>query len=272
MFSKNIFRNKAMERLTAPDEFDEPVKIISIKSWLFFLLFLGVSFAIVVWIFFSRINQEIDCKGIIIKENKIIEVHTLTAGLIDKIFVKSGSNVKKGEALLNFISASSKEKLPVTSPTDGSLFEMNVSEGNFSNLGDKLFSIEKRDTSGAPGDFEVTGFVPGKIVSLIKKGSSVLIAPKNIDIKEYGYLLGVVKKIANYPVSQERKNLLVKENPSMTEFLQDEFFEVIITPQLENNQLKWSSKKGSGIKSVNSTTCDLKIIVNQENISGFMFK
>lgn len=272
MFGKNLFRDKAMERLSSPDEFDDPVKIISVRAWILFLLLFVASSALIIWIFFSRINREINCAGLILKENKIAEVHTLSAGLIEKVFVKRGSGVKKGDALLTVVLAQGKEKTVVSSPAGGSVFELNVSEGNFVNTGEKLLSIEKEDTAGSSENFEVTAFVSGKNIHSVKIDNPVFIAPKNIDIKEYGYLIGKVKSIANYPVSQERKNQLIKENPLMAAFLQDEIFEAAITPLRENGKLKWSSERGNEIKSVNGSNCNLKIIVSGKNISGYVFK
>jgi len=272
MFRKNIFRDKAMKRLSTPDEFDDPVKLISIKAWILFLLLFAASSAVIVWLFFSRVNRELNCTGLIIKENKIAETRALSAGLIERIFVKRGDEVKKGETLISIMPAAGEKNISITAPAGGRIFEVNIQEGNFVNVGDKLVSIEKADSAGKVDDFEVTAFISVKNIHTVKINAPVFIAPMNVDVKEYGYLMGKVTGIANYPVSQERKNLLAKENPQLASLLREEIYEAAITPLRENGKLKWSSAKGAGINSVSGTSCDIKIIIDEKNISGFVFK
>jgi hypothetical protein len=295
MFNRKIFRDKSLERLSSPEELDIPLKILNIKSWLLFMLLFAVMASVFLWVGFSNVNQEIECRGIIVKEDHLTEVLALRAGFVDKVLISQEDSVKKGDVLFNLVSADDKQKImeiennisegdkreqvnieeilkksAVWSPVNGVLFELSVSDGYFVNIGDKLLTLESEISPGTHDEFEVIGFVPGRMINTINEGTSVLIAPKNIDIKEYGYLMGIIKRIAGYPVSQERIEMLTKRNPGILEDIQEKIFEVTIIPDKINGQLKWSSDKSPGIRFINGTSCDLKIVSSSRNLFSYI--
>jgi hypothetical protein len=295
MFNRKIFRDKSLERLSSPEELDIPLKILNIKSWLLFMLLFAVMASVFLWVGFSNVNQEIECRGIIVKEDHLTEVLALRAGFVDKVLISQEDSVKKGDVLFNLVSADDKQKImeiennisegdkreqvnieeilkksAVWSPVNGVLFELSVSDGYFVNIGDKLLTLESEISPGTHDEFEVIGFVPGRMINTINEGTSVLIAPKNIDIKEYGYLMGVIKRIAGYPISQERIEMLTKRNPGILEDFQEKIFEVTIIPDKINGLLKWSSNKAPRIRFINGTSCDLKIVSNSRNLFSYI--
>jgi len=305
MFNKKIFREKALDRLSSPEDFDIPVKIMSLKIWIFFLIFVLVLTALVIWLASGRINQQIECQGLLVKEDNLLIVSAVKAGFVENINVKPPDNIKKGDVLINILPAAEKQELSelenkllqnanknsseliekkkrlteeymsksaVHAPVDGAVFEVTAARGSFVNIGDKLLSIEHKSKGDKENIFEVTGFVSGKAVHSIKEGAPVLIEPRNIDKKEFGYLKGSVKKIADYPVSQERKRIIAKEKSAIAINQGEEIYEVIIVPDLKDNMLQWSNNKTSGVNLINGTICDLKIIVTSKNFLSFIFR
>lgn len=288
MFNKKLFRDKAMERFTKPEETDGAVQIITIKSWILLLLFILISFTLFFWLGFSHISRETECRGLIIKQTSVIGIPALREGFIKNLTVLPGDPVKKGDFLANLLTAnelaamnanSSGSATPNTNsgiyaPAGGTVFEINISEGDYVKTGDKILSIEAAGEEGKEDSLKniltVTGFLSAKQVNSVRTGNKVLISPHNIDAKEFGYLTGVLTKIANYPVSQERKKMLIRENQVLSDISKDDYFEILITPVYENGNLKWTAEKGSSIDFIRTTYCSMKIITESKNIISFI--
>lgn len=288
MFNKKLFRDKAMERFTKPEETDGAVQIITIKSWILLLLFILISFTLFFWLGFSNISRETECRGLILKQGSVITIPALREGFIKNLSILPGDPVKKGDFLSALLTAdelaamnanSSGSTNPNTnsgiySPAGGTVFEINVSEGDYVKIGDKILSVEALGGEGKDDSLKnkltITGFLSAKQVNSVKTGNKVLISPHNIDAKEFGYLTGTLTKIANYPVSQERKKLLIRENQVLSDIAKDDYFEVLITPVFENGKPKWTTEKGSSIDFIRTTYCNLKIITESKNILSFI--
>lgn len=288
MFNKKLFRDKAMERFTKPEETDGAVQIITIKSWILLLLFILISFTLFFWLGFSHISRETECRGLIIKQTSVIGIPALREGFIKNLTVLPGDPVKKGDFLANLLTAnelaamnanSSGSATPNTNsgiyaPAGGTVFEINISEGDYVKTGDKILSIEAAGEEGKEDSLKniltVTGFLSAKQVNSVRTGNKVLISPHNIDAKEFGYLTGILTKIANYPVSQERKKMLIRENQVLSDIAKDDYFEILITPVYENGKLIWTTEKGSSIDFIRTTYCSLKIITESKNIISFI--
>ena len=214
MQERKIFRSKAMESLSSPDEYDEPVKIVSVKSWVLFLLLFCASTAFITWVLFSNVNQEVRCIGIHLIPDRIYEVNSLSSGLIKRITAAKNTRIKAGDTLVEFISASTKEKAAILSAVDGSIFELNITAGDFINAGDKLMRIKKETGERNSRNSEISVFVPANSVGKIKKGGEVLISAASTDTKDPGFLSGRVSSVAEFPLSKERIGFLLKQIPS----------------------------------------------------------
>jgi len=108
MFNRKLFRDKAMERFTRPEEPEGAVQIITIKSWILLLLFMLISFTLFFWLGFRNISQTAECNGLIVKPEAITQIQALKEGFVENISVLPGSEIKEGSFLLNLIYVSDK--------------------------------------------------------------------------------------------------------------------------------------------------------------------
>ena len=108
---KKIFRDKALEKLSNPEELEGAVQIINVKSWILLLLFILITFAIFFWMGFNTINQQVKSKGIIIKPNSLTIIHSLSNGFIENISINNSNSIKKGDYLFNLIPIETKNKI-----------------------------------------------------------------------------------------------------------------------------------------------------------------
>lgn len=94
-----LFRKKALEKLSSPDQLDQLLEITSSKGW----IALGaVGFCIImaiVWGIKGQIPTKVNAQGIIIKKGGVFDVVSLGTGLVSSIHVATGDIVEKGDLI-----------------------------------------------------------------------------------------------------------------------------------------------------------------------------
>ncbi|MCS6822434.1 MAG: NHLP bacteriocin system secretion protein [Microscillaceae bacterium] len=96
---KQLFREKALEKLASPDNIHELVQITSARSW---LVLAGISFlvfAFVIWAIFGKIPKTVSGQGMLIQTGGIVEMNALGGGIVKKVLVKEGDLVKKNDTI-----------------------------------------------------------------------------------------------------------------------------------------------------------------------------
>jgi NHLM bacteriocin system secretion protein len=94
-----IFRTKALERVSSPDNLDQVIDIISPKDWLP-LTVLGALLALAVaWGVAGRVPTTVTGRGILIHPGQVFAVQTLAAGRLDAVPVKAGDRVLSGQVI-----------------------------------------------------------------------------------------------------------------------------------------------------------------------------
>lgn len=88
---KKIFRDEALKKSQFPDQIEEVLEVVSIKSWLLLLAIIFLIIISVIWSIFGVIYKEVKGSGILIyKDSSILEINTISAGTLKKIHVKNG--------------------------------------------------------------------------------------------------------------------------------------------------------------------------------------
>ncbi len=95
----DIFRKKALEKLSSPEQLD---KMIVINSPMSRLALIGGAFiiiAVLIWGIFGRIPITKEGSGILLQDGELTSVYSKTQGVVVKSYVSSGDEVKKGDVL-----------------------------------------------------------------------------------------------------------------------------------------------------------------------------
>ncbi len=96
---KEIFRKKAVERLSSPEQLDQAIQIIGIKNWITLLAFGLIIISVILWSVFGSIPIKIKGSGIIIKSGGIFDITSTAGGQIIDISIKVGDIIKKGQVI-----------------------------------------------------------------------------------------------------------------------------------------------------------------------------
>lgn len=97
--AKALFRKASIERLSSPDQLDELLVVVKPNGWIALcsicLLILGIG----IWSFVGSIPITAQGKGILLEPTGLQTVTNRTAGLLVKILVSTGDDVKEGQLI-----------------------------------------------------------------------------------------------------------------------------------------------------------------------------
>lgn len=237
--NRKIFRDKALEKLSSPDNINELVSVTSRRSWLALFALAGITFALILWSIFGKLSKTVSGQGILIQAGGIAEVNVLSAGVIDSVFVKEGQPVNVGtpialiadpsleiqvKNLSNQIYTLEKDSIPNTvlikqlkdeirklrqnpekisyilSSYRGKVIEITGKKGDFVDAGFPISNIEVKQNDDAA--LEAIIYVAPEEGKKIKSKMTVRVAPSTIKVEEYGYVEGIVQNVSEYPATR----------------------------------------------------------------------
>lgn len=238
--NSQIFSKEALDKLRSPERLDLMLPITTPIGWMSIAAVGVVLFSILLWSIFGAFTIKADGMGLILDSAGLVNVSHISAGKVDKIFVKNGSHVKRGDLIATIEQAdqsadtrmskygmslaqndrdamervyqygAKKNQQSVAenvySDYDGIVDEVMVTKGSIISNGVPICTIrltQNRD--------ELTGilYVPVEKGKRIEPGMSIQLAPNGVDTSQSGSLIGVVRSISQYPVSNQiiEKNL-----------------------------------------------------------------
>lgn len=96
---KQVFREKALERLSSPDNIQELVQVTSTRSWLALIALGGLIFALLLWSFLGELPKTVVGKGILIQSGGIADITSVGSGIVEQVLVREGEPVSKNDTV-----------------------------------------------------------------------------------------------------------------------------------------------------------------------------
>lgn len=242
---RNVFTKDALERLHSLEKLDEMLRITTPISWVGLLMTGMLVISAVFWSIFGSIVVKVEGTGIIMDHGGVVRPVVRGSGNIKKVYVIEGSQVKEGDLLAELeildvdndgriarndisLSDSKKEALgkveqysttglkknstaQVISDTDGIVTEVFVKKGDMASVGREICAIRCID-----GNKEKNGvlYVSARMGKKIVPGMTLQLTPSGTDSSVDGYLMAVVRRVSEYPVTQESINSRIG-NPAL---------------------------------------------------------
>lgn len=237
--SQNLFREVSLEKLSSPEQLDELIKVTSPRSWLALIAIGCILLSAVIWGFFGSIPTKIEGQGILLNNGGIFSIQHHSSGQVSDIRIKVGDMVKKGDvvarielpelvAQINNLQSSisemenngrtdaleykaAKEQLTelrekldyqsqIVSPKGGRILELNISKGSIVQPGEPLFTMEEY---GGTVKMEAVIYVSAEQGGNILPGMEAQISPTTVNKEEYGFMLGRVISVSDYPATTQ---------------------------------------------------------------------
>ena len=201
MFNRDIFRKKALEKLSTPDDLDDLLQVNSRLSWILLLSLLCLILGGVIWAVFGQIVNKVVMIGIIEPVNPPRLLIVSESGQVDSIFHHTGDSVFKGQPIVRYVPVNTNTVKYLLSPCNGELVELNICQGVFLLPGTTVAKIGSihREQLFHP---EFLFFVSDKKVNNLAIGQNVNILIK-LHESESLRLRAQIRYIGKMPLSDE---------------------------------------------------------------------
>ena len=113
MFGKgnDIYRSKALDRLSSPEAVDQLLHVVSPRDWLP-LIAAGLLLAVVVtWSLVGTIPTTVNAPGVLVRPRTVVRSQNLSAGRLEALQIKPGDYVNKGDVIGRIDQSDVRERL-----------------------------------------------------------------------------------------------------------------------------------------------------------------
>lgn len=299
--NKQIFSAEALDKLRSPERLDMLLPITNSVNWMSLAAVGVLLVSILLWSIFGAFTVTADGMGLILDSAGVVNISHITEGKIEKIYVKTGSQVKRGDLIAKIEKADQSAETRMSkygmtlaqndrdamervyqygarrnqqniaenvySDYDGIVDEVMVTPGSIISNGMPICTIrltQNRD--------ELTGilYIPVEKGKRIEPGMSIQLAPNGVDVSQSGSLLGVVRSISQYPVSAQviekglgNAQLAQWIQQSQKSALMEVKFDLVKDPDSESGYL-WTSVVGEHKPITAGSFCTGSIIIDRK--------
>ncbi|KTD54429.1 multidrug resistance protein MdtN [Legionella sainthelensi] len=105
MKESDLYRKQAVESFYEREDFQQNIRIITPKSWIYLIIFFLLIVSGALWLIFGQISTLVEGQGIIFAKNaEIINVMSpISGGYVKQLWVSPGVKVKKGQLLATLV-------------------------------------------------------------------------------------------------------------------------------------------------------------------------
>jgi HlyD family secretion protein len=148
----------------------------------------------------------------------------------------------------------------VKSPYKGRVLEVVVTSGGLVAPGTRILTLEPLD---AP--LQMVVYIPATDGKKVRPGMQVRVSPSTVKVEEYGFLLGNVKSVSDFPVTPEGLRRVLRNDVLVQQWMgRSAPIEVIATLSVDpttQSGYKWSSSKGPPTKVFSGTLGTASVVV-----------
>ncbi len=168
------------------------------------------------------------------------------------------------DSQIHELQARLREDVDVVSPYRGRVLELMVNRGDLVNPGAPMLNLEM-----IGDDLLAVLFVPATMGKRVQQGMLVRISPSTVNSEEYGYMLGRVNWVADYPsTARGMTRLLANEalvNRLMAAGPPVQVNVALIADAATPTGYRWSSMRGPSLKISSGTLASGSIVVRQDH-------
>lgn len=151
----------------------------------------------------------------------------------------------------------------LVSPYSGRVLEMATESGELIGPGARIFTLEELS---APIDTIL--YVPANDGKKIRKGMEVRVSPSTIKQEEFGFILGEVQEVSNFPVTPDGLQRVLR-NDSLVQQLAGAGAPIEVRVRLLRDPstpsgFKWSSSEGPPSEIYTGTLCSGSVVVDRK--------
>jgi hypothetical protein len=202
--AKLTFRSQALEKLTSPEQLDLLIQVVPLKSWLALFGIACLLAPLLGWGLWGRLETRIAANGLLLPQGGLCAVRAPADGLVVGFSAQPGELVQTGQVIFRLQPAYTEQPQAVAaqavaSQCSGKVFSLAVQAGDPVRQGDTLLMLEP---AGKP--LEAIAYLPLRSARTVQPGMQVRISPAGLQPEVYGYLMGTVQSVGQYPAPIEQ--------------------------------------------------------------------
>ncbi len=270
---RSIYRQKALTRALSPEQLDQAVRITTPPGWLALSGLIGLLLLGLAWGIWGRVPVTVPAQGMLVRPGGVVRVVTLEAGQLWDIYVDVGDVVQEGQVVAALHPVAGEEADELVSPYAGEVLAVMSSKGDFVQQGGPILTL------GPPGEeLELVLYVPFATGESVEPGMTVQISPVTTKKEEYGFLLGRVDSVADFPSTAEGMRHILGTDEMVQLFLSEGAVSAPIQVDVKLDPAPdapsgyaWSSSVGPPFRLTSGTLCSARILVSQRRPISLLF-
>ena len=266
-----LYRPKALAKISSPDELDQVLRVVPPSAWLALLTLLAVILSVVTWGYLGRIPIITRGPGVLLARGTTHTVVSLVAGQVVEVNVRRGDAVQAGTVVARLQPLQDYPqtgRTDIVSTTAGEVAELNIRNGSFVNQGDRVMTMVENSRH-----LEAILFLPADQGKRVGHGMEVRLTPTTVRQEQYGMLLGRVRSVSDYPITETEMTEVVG-NPDLTKVILGEggAFEaapVMVKVELQEDSrtpsgYRWTSRAGPNFLLTSGLLCESQTVTGTE--------
>jgi biotin carboxyl carrier protein len=258
----DIFNKEALEALDDHGEDQEMARVASPKLRLVLAAMVALIVVVLFWCFFGTINYKVTAQGVVFPFDEVTSVCAPCDGTVYRCITKHGKKVSYGTPVVEISMSDSIST--VAAPRDGVVLAT-LRPGTSIHAGEPVawFLPHSESKTGR----EMLCFVTYEDLRDLRMGQKAQVTPANRERERWGYALGTVVGVEQYPTSRQEIVNRMKLDP-LAAFIEDgqAVYEVRIKLDEKDGKLVWSREKSKDIKIDNASLCDIQIITSKKKV------
>ncbi len=263
MIQAPIFRQKALKRISSPDQLDKLVNVVPPRLWMALSALLLVATGVVIWSFVAKVPTTVSAIGYYLPEGGLRKLAVPVSGILTDISIADGQHLVAGEQV-GTVTLPGNSTIPIDSPETGVVIEANAVNGSYVTSGENLGEILP---VGWP--LVVYAYVPSEKASGLPPGTPVHV---NFGVgigATYGFAEGNVLSTSHFPVSSAHLTNILQTG-SVVHHIESlgPVGEVVIKMDesaLTPSGLKWGSGNGPPVQLPAGLPAQLTFIVGSHH-------
>jgi hypothetical protein len=200
-----MFRERALERVSSPEQLDRLVRVTSPRRWLALVALLLVVAAVVVWAAVSSVPTTITLPGFYIPQGGLRVIQAPGAGTVQGLDVAIGDHVVAGEQV-GVVRGPGGVATPIRSPATGIISETDAHRQTVVSSGERVALVEP---VGWP--LVVYAYVPTSVAPTLPVGTLAHVTFGAGIGSTYGYTVGHITSVSRFPATGQRMEFILQD-------------------------------------------------------------
>ncbi len=298
-----IFREKALAKLSSPEQLDQLIIITDRKGWIALLATGLIVISSLIWAFTAHLPVIISGSGILVAQGGLHELVAMNDGIVKDVKVKLNDIVEANQVIARVVNPEREYKLifarealeeykkesgekntekikelernikelekeiafysEIKSPAKGIITSLRVDNNDYVQKGTIVITMENENVP-----LEAVIFISDNDAKTIQLGMDVQVSPSTVKKEDFGFIRGKITYISHYPSTKKRISTIL-DNDQLTDYFMGRTMATFVARiSLQSNPLsksgyQWSSKKEPDLKITSGTLCDASIIIKQ---------